>query len=150
MQHGFYSYQQLEQTRYSFISSGRQSIQKIVSFTPTFYPNVLNLGFGDVMADGTLDDKRVSDNGDISIVMATVIQIIENFISENPHISIYFRGNTDQRNLLYQRVLKIYYNDFKEKYTITALIKDINGYKEVVFNVDEKTNYFAFLIKKNI
>ncbi len=61
-----YLYDRKYLTRYSFVSKGRKgAIEKVVEFSPTSEKNILNLGFGDLLSDGTLDDTANTNNGDI-------------------------------------------------------------------------------------
>lgn len=117
MQTQSYSYDRKYLTRYTFISKGKKGvIAKIVEFTRTSAINVLNLGFGDLLPDGSVDDTANSNNGDIVKVLATVISIIEDFTIEYPDIKIVFAGSTARRTELYHRILKMYYLDFKKRF----------------------------------
>ena len=66
-----YPFEQVQPTRYKFFSVGRNRIEKIVDFVPLKAINVMNLGFGDLLAFGSIDDKIASNNGDIRKVLAT-------------------------------------------------------------------------------
>ena len=91
LHHPVYPYDRSSAFRYVFTSVGRRQIKKIVAFKPTPLENVFNIGFGDLLADGVVDDKAVSNNGDTSKVLVTVIQIIREFTTEFPHIKVMFR-----------------------------------------------------------
>jgi hypothetical protein len=71
------------------------------------------MGFGDLLPDGTVDDKANSNNGDIAKVMVTVIEILKHFTSQHPSMEIYFEGSTAERTKLYGRILKAYYPIFR-------------------------------------
>ena len=50
---------------FDFVSIGqRGKIPKRIAFIPTELPDVYNLALGDLMRDGDMDDKAVSNNGD--------------------------------------------------------------------------------------
>ncbi len=68
---------------YTFDSiSEHKIIAKAIQFKP-FSDNALffNLGLGDVLFDGTLDDSTISNNHDMNRIMATVFQAILTFSS---------------------------------------------------------------------
>ncbi len=54
-----YSYDRLLATRHTFTSTGKRAIIKVVEFTPTHMNNVFNLAFGDLLADGSIDDLSI-------------------------------------------------------------------------------------------
>jgi hypothetical protein len=68
MTHIPYSYKQVRSRRYVFISDGNRRVEKVVDFIPLGVRNIMNLGFGDLLPDGTIDDKANSNNGDITKV----------------------------------------------------------------------------------
>lgn len=150
MQTKSYSYDRKYSTRYIFTSKGKKgAIVKIVEFTPTSVKNILNLGFGDLLEDGNVDDTANSNNGDIIKVLATVISIIKDFTAENPDIKVVFAGSTARRTELYQRILKMYYPGFKKDFIITALRDNGNeNYTEVSFEPGNNNKYIAFFIKR--
>jgi hypothetical protein len=59
-----YPYDQTQGSRYTFTSVGKKRIVKQVIFTPTGIRNIINMGFGDIMPDGSIDDTANSNNGD--------------------------------------------------------------------------------------
>jgi hypothetical protein len=71
-----YAYYKENGSRYKFISSGKRAIEKVVEFTPTTLKNVYNLGFGDLLPNGEMDDTANSNNGDIIKIFATVVNIL--------------------------------------------------------------------------
>lgn len=148
MKYGTYLYNREGQLVYSFISSGKRNILKTVIFTPTEYEDIVNLGFGDLMPDGTVDDVTQSNNGDMAIVLATVIEIVRTFITEHPRNTIFFKGSTPQRTRFYQRIIKNYYKEFASEFIIIALIQERGGYQALLFNENVTANIFAFLVKK--
>lgn len=150
MKHSAYSYTQIEQTKYTFISSGKKVIPKVVLFTPTAHKDLLNLAFGDLMVDGTIDNRKESNNGDMGIVLATVIQIVIAFIMQHPHYTVFFRGSTEQRMVVYERILRAYYQEFKKEFIITGLVWYKDSYQEMLFDAKADERYFAFLIRRNI
>ena len=144
-----YSYDLRYATRYTFVSKGQKgAILKVVQFSPTSAKNILNLSFGNLQPDGSIDDTVNTNNNDIIKVMATVIDIVNDFTAENPDIKIVFTGSTQIRTSMYLRVLKMYQGEFSKAYIITALVKDGSQFAEATFepvNVDE---YLAFFVRR--
>jgi hypothetical protein len=144
-----YSYKRLHGLRYVFTSAGRKKIEKAVDFVPLGIRNIFNLGFGDVLSDGSIDDTVNSNNGDIVMVLATVISILKDFTAEFPQAEIYFSGSTIERTRLYTRILKTYYTSFSKEFKITAIIASDNNNQQVQFDPDSRTEYLGFLVKRN-
>jgi hypothetical protein len=145
-----YFYDKHHPTRYTFISKGKNgAITKVVEFNATAVKNIVNLGFGDLRADGTIDDLANSNNSDITKVLATIIAIVEEFTGEYPNTTIVFTGSTTSRTRLYQRILKTYYQAFRRNFIITALYDNGNqNYMEVPFDPATDNKYVAFFIKR--
>jgi len=51
-----YEYSEVHAYRYTFISTGKRDIDKVIEFTPTSISNVYNLAFGDLLPNGGIDD----------------------------------------------------------------------------------------------
>lgn len=143
-----YSYNRDLETRYTFISSGKKDIAKAVEIVETHIRGLYNLGFGDLLPDGSIDDKVVSDNGDISKVFTTVIGIVNDFTFGKPYIKIMFFGSTDERTKLYYWILKKHYNNFSKKFVISALIEENGISKEVPLVPSDNLEYLAFFIQR--
>lgn len=90
--------------RFDFDSVGpRGIIRKAIIYSPLpSNPDVYNLGFGDLLADGGIDDLVVSDNGDMEDVLGTVARTIELFLRNYPTRKIFLTGSTDIRTRLYR------------------------------------------------
>ncbi len=143
-----YSYNKNLETRYSFTSRGKRNIKKVVEFSPTSFGNLYNMGFGDLLQDGSTDDTSNSNNGDIVKVLATVIHILKEFTHVHPHIKVVFTGTTKERTLLYRRILKSNLSEFSKNFIISGLIKKGDRYTEINFEPDKEVEYEAFFIKK--
>lgn len=143
-----YQYDRRNSTRYTFISKGRfGAVVKVVEFTPTSVKSIINLGFGDLLADGNVDDKANTNNNDIVKVIATVIEIVKDFISEFPDSKIVFTGSNAVRTAMYHRILRTYYKDFSVGFVITALEKEGSIYLEKPFDPTTENKYLAFFVK---
>jgi len=140
MEHPFYDDISISQDKgiYEFVSKGKKEIQKIVVFSKL--DEYYNLGLGDLLQDGEINFKTVSDNGDMPLIIATVVQIIiqyTNFFSENI-VSIY--GSNRIRTLLYERAIR---NNFEE----LNMLFDIWGIREdrVKEMFNPSNSYLGFL-----
>jgi hypothetical protein len=128
---------------YVFESIGPNgSIYKVVIFSE-IENGKYNLGFGDYdPVTNDIDDKIVSDNGDMVKVIATVVGIALKFLSENPMTYIYIKGSTMLRTQLYNRIINRNYDDLIQSYEIYGSQNDISE----VFQ--KNTPYESFLIRK--
>lgn len=143
-----YLYRQQGFERFVFSSMGKANIIKLVEFSTTSTPEVYNLSFGDLLPDGNVDDKVNSNNGDIRMVLVTIVQIIIDFTAQHPGAKIFFTGSTQERTNLYARILKMYYPEFSKEFSITALIRVGRINKEVDFNPNLDLRYLAFFVKR--
>lgn len=148
MKQDSYLYRLQDTDRFIFTSFGKVPIIKAVDFVPTSIPHLYGFSFGDLQADGTLDDMTTSNNGDIVKVLSTVVQIARNFTAQHPDIKLFFGGSTDERTKLYPRILKMYAEDFEKEFIITAFIKTKDFVKEVAFEPEEAYKYLAFFITR--
>ena len=135
-------------TRYIFISEGKKNIEKAVEFTQLKISNTYNIAFGDTLPDGSIDDMAISNNGDIIKVLATVVKILENFLDKFPESTVFFAGSTEERTMLYGRIMKTYYSEFEEKFDISAFIVLKEELRQVAFEPTKNLNYNAFFIKR--
>ena len=143
-----YFYNREVSTQYRFISTGRKRVEKIVEFTPLAVKNIYNLGFGDLLPNGKIDDKANTNNGDIIKVLSTVIHIIKDFTQDKPEAQIAFKGSTKERTALYQRIIKTYWEPFSKEFYITALMGPVGSPVETVFNPEYKQVYLAFFVRR--
>ncbi len=122
---------------------GKQgSIQKIVRFTE-FQENIFNLGFGDLdPISEEIDDKIVSDNGDMRMVLATIVSIVKLFLNKNPTAYIYFQGSSKSRTRLYQIAINLYFDEFTPTFELFGIIHDTP-------EPFQKNKYYeSFLVRK--
>jgi hypothetical protein len=131
MKENTYKYDRTQAFRYTFISTGKRRIQKEVVFTPTIIQNVFNMGFGDVLPDGSIDDKANSNNGDIRRILATLVQILIDFTSGFPEVK---SSN--------------YYAVFSKEFVINALIQHGSKYVERPFAPTSTQPIIGFFIRK--
>jgi hypothetical protein len=148
MSHIPYPFEQIQPTRYKFFSLGRNKIEKIVDFVPVKAMSAVNLGFGDLLPDGSIDDRIASNNGDIRRVLATVVMILKHFTAQHPETIIGFTGSTVERTRLYARILKLYYADFSKEFSIFGVVTTRQGSQRLPFDPCAQVDYFAFFIKR--
>jgi hypothetical protein len=126
--------------RYEFISVGTKGeIVKRVSFT-RMWGDWYNLGFGDLdRHTGKITDTVVSNNGDTSMVLATVAAIVQEFTSLNKDVSVFATGRTASRNRLYRIGINNYWDTISNEF-------EILGWRNGKWEPFEKeNNYNAFL-----
>src|SRR5580658_8429226 len=100
-----YPYTQQYAYQYRFVSHGKERIEKIAEFRSTPKENVFAFAFGDLQADGTVDVYAISNNGDMLRVLATIISILNRFLTDHSKATVFFTGSTDNRSRIYQRIL---------------------------------------------
>ena len=128
-----YPFDQTKTSIYRFTSIGRKQITKEVVFTRTNRMNIVNMGFGDVSPDGSIDDKANSNNGDIVKVLGTIVQIMIDFTDKFPSSEIFFAGSTPERSKLYFRVVRTYHHEFSNTFTVNILEAKGNNFIERPF-----------------
>jgi len=148
MKDNTYPFDHTQGSRYTFTSIGKKRIAKEVVFTHTGIRNIVNMGFGDLLPDGSIDDKANSNNGDIVRVLATLVQILIDFTSKFPDAEVFFSGSTKERTKLYTRILRTYYTLFSKEFIINILIKDGDGYAELPFEPKADLKFLGFLIRR--
>lgn len=144
----YYPFNHVHSNRYTFVSTGKRSIIKAVDFTYTGWGKIVSMGFGDLLPDGTVDDKVNSNNGDLIMVLGTTIEILKMFTTQYPEAEIFFTGSTQARTRLYTRIVKNYYPEFSKEFIVNVLIKDGGGYIEIPYNPGINIPFIGFIIKR--
>ncbi|WP_149697747.1 hypothetical protein [Chitinophaga sp. CF418] len=131
---------------FEFFSIGnRGTILKRIIFSPTEYPDVYSLSFGDININGEIDDYSIiSNNGDRNKVLATVAYAIDIYLNEYPDRYIYFTGSTRERTRLYRIVIGLNVEHLSTKWIIYCQTDD--GF--IPFKKNISTN--GFLIKRKL
>ncbi|WP_235280483.1 DUF6934 family protein [Myroides profundi] len=99
-----------ENSIYEFTSIGKnQAIKKLIIFELIKgEAKVYNLSFGDsTNYNGDLlriDDRIVSNNGDMNRVLATVFRAVLDFTKDKIDCKVVFKGSTPSRTRLYRMV----------------------------------------------
>lgn len=128
---------------YLFESEGKHgSVKKMVRFH-LIEGNLFNLGFGDWREnDHEFDDQVVTDNGDMEMVLSTVIKITLQFLSMNPGASVHFTGSTQARTRLYRIIISNNYDVISRGYKVWGYW--CGGWQPF----EKSVNYEAFLVSK--
>ena len=134
----------IDDPTFIFKSNGiKGTIIKVVQFTETEQKKYLNLSLGDYDATtGLIDYNIISNNGDTHIVLLTIAAIVENFISNNPNVTIYAAGSTKARTRLYQIGITKNIIMIEQGFEVLGLFEN----EWVDFKIG--ITYNAFLIKK--
>ena len=139
-------------TCYEFVSTGpKGTITKRIEFTPLNKRGYYNVGFGDVMEDGMVNDIVYSGNQDIVKVMVTVIEVMHDFLKAKPTAKLAFTGSTDDRTRFYSTILKRYFKTISSEFDVSCLVEDEKkNNTEVEFNPNENDKYLAFFVKNKM
>ena len=131
-------------TVFEFTSAGPQGeIIKIIQFSETKADNIFNLAFGNIKADGSIDDLTTNDNKDRDKILATIAAAVYDFTKRYPERYIFFTGSSIERTRLYRMALTINLEELTETFDIWGL-KDADGFE--IF--EKRRNYTGFLIKR--
>ncbi len=140
-------YENLKNTKnystFRFTSFGKIEIVKIVEFQTTLEEGVYNLAMGDLIGEDFYIDTSNSNNGDMKKVLTTVVNIVQIYTKKYPDRSVFITGNSETRNNLYQRILRMYYLTFTDEFNIWGYLS-----KEVKEPFDPNNNYVAFIVKR--
>lgn len=127
--------------RYEFVSvSSNKEVRKIVLLSQTEWIDIFNLALLDILESGEISDISESRNNDLGTVLATVIQIIDDFLSKNPHKFVLFTGSDSRRHRLYRIIIGRELKNISEKFIIFG----VNENSPDFFKVD--TSYEFYLI----
>lgn len=124
MDQPFYGFMYSPEDRlYSFTSHGKKGRIKKVVQLQLIENEAFNLCLGDWIDEtGEIDDLTVTDNGDMEMVISTVVEIIRRFLSLRPGRSVQFAGSSAARTRLYQIVIHHNYEIFSERFRIWGLL----------------------------
>jgi len=99
--------------------SQEKTIKKLIEFRLLDTSSELyNLALMDILSNGEVSDMIVSNNQDMSKVLATVFQSIRLFFKEKPNAKVLIQGSTPSRTRLYQIAIGKYYAELEPIYNI--------------------------------
>jgi len=142
-------------TIFEFMSSGiHGDIYKVIKYTVTQNPDIVNLGFGDKIniRDNNktfdIDDLNITDNGDRNIILATIASTIYTFTTIYPNKYIFFSGSCKIRTRLYRIAISTNYKELVQTFHIFGILQnpDTGKYYDIPFN--RRINFIGFLIKR--
>ncbi|MEO5562683.1 MAG: hypothetical protein ABIR18_04590 [Chitinophagaceae bacterium] len=128
---------------FEFDSEGpKGKIRKVARFVE-MGPNLYNFGFGDLdNTTGVLNDIIVSNNGDASKILATVVDIINDFTKRFPGAIIFVEGVTHSRTRWYQMSINKNLDEIENNF-------EIFGYRKEQWEYFQKgQNYEAFFARR--
>lgn len=132
---------------YKFTSIGpKGEIQIAVQFTDTNDPNLANLGFGNLLPNGEIDDEAKNANLDRDKILATVSNAVFQFTTAYPNKLIVFRGSTESRNRLYRMAISANLEELDELYDIYGWQKRNAAVRMMKFK--KNYSYYAFAVKR--
>lgn len=111
---------------YKFTSVGpKGNITKYIIFSEIDSKDkVYNLALVDAIGNDIVSDTRVSNNGDMRKVLATVAQIVGRYTSVFPERTIFFQGSDREgkRLSLYHRAIHLYYPVLEKDFIIKEVL----------------------------
>lgn len=109
------------EVRYDFDSvSGAKLVKKVVRLTETNLPDVFNLALLDLLDDGSESDLSVTNNDDLRTVLATVMRIVDNFLTKFLQKIVTFAGSDERRTRLYRIVIGRELDAIKQRFKVTG------------------------------
>ena len=130
-------------TTFEFVSEGRKGkVTKVIQFQSMDYTGLYNLAFGDLMADGKIDDIVITDKGDSEKILATVVAAIYAFTHKYPDAWVYATGSTDGRTRLYRMGINKYFE------TVQADFQIFGDYKNEWEWYERGKDYQAFAVRR--
>ena len=115
----------------------------MIDFQYTNLKDFYNLAFGDRdPITGEIDDKVVSNNGDMEKVLATIVAAVYSFTDRFPEAWIYAEGSTPARTRLYRINIVKYLSVINEDFDLRCLL---NGEWE---EFNPSVDYQGFVVKR--
>ena len=152
----FYDFDKADDLTFFFISKGRRKIDKVVKYqkiSSCYDRDVYNFGFGDrIGGTSKIDDKIISNNGDIYKVFNTVLQTIPEFFKKYPKSVLFVTGSDNEGEKKRIRVYRYFVNKnfiwIVKDYVMFGYI--IENKKTIVEQYITGKDYFAILIYKKM
>lgn len=116
-------------TEFNFTSEGTLGkIKKSIKYQE-MQKGIYNLGFGDKnLITGEIDDTKVTNNGDMAKILATVAFSMYIFTQNNKNIWIYVTGSSQSRMRLYRMAINKYFEEISNDFVIYASLEDGEWY----------------------
>lgn len=126
-----------------FSSSAEKVVKKVVLFTETSASMVYNLALLDELENGELSDISETNNSDLVMVMATVIQIINEFLRLKPNYFVIFKGSDERRQRLYRIIISRELLKIQKKFEIFGGIGD-----DFIADFEPNKEYDFYIIRQ--
>lgn len=146
MKYTRYEYQTEDELHYfEFTSIGpKGSIKKIVEYSKVSVDNIFNLAFGDYDENtDKLNDKVITNNGDSTKILATVVSTVYAFTGKYPNTWIFATGSTEVRTRLYRMGISNNLEELKEDFYVYGMKID-ESFEEFIIGED----YLGFLVTR--
>lgn len=134
---------------FEFTSEGPNGkYKKIVQFSQTNNPEIYNLGFGDKLKNGEMDDQIRNNNQDRNKILATIAAIVYEFTWKYPSKMVFFSGSTTERTRLYRMAISKNLIELEADFEISGV--NFDEQKSVMEVFRNGKNYDGFLVKRKI
>ena len=146
MRYTRYEYQTEDELHYfEFTSIGpKGDIKKIVEYTKVSVDDIYNLAFGDYDEQkDRLNDKIVTNNGDSTKILATVVSTVYAFTGRYPNAWVFATGSTEVRTRLYRMGISNNLEELKEDFYVYGMKMD-ESFEEFIIGED----YLGFLVTR--
>lgn len=133
--------------KFEFVSEGSKGkFTKTVQFTQTQNPEIFNLGFGDRLENGEIDDLIRNNNQDRNKILATIAAIVYEFTSVYPEKKVFFMGSTPERTRLYRMALSLNFDELRNDFEIFGV--NFTENQSTVEPFEKEKQYDGFIIKR--
>ncbi|GAB2569382.1 hypothetical protein GCM10027190_19240 [Spirosoma areae] len=96
----------------------------------------------DLLDDGSESDLSITNNDDLRTVMATVMPIVDNFLTKFPDKIVTFSGSDERRTRLYRIVISRGLDKIQKRFLVSGQLD--NGQAE---RFQPNENYRRFFIQ---
>lgn len=120
-------------TVFEFVSTGAKgAIRKAVKYTLTRNQNVYNMGFGDIISGNEagvteIDDRSITDNGDLAKVLATVARSVYAFTEKYPGAYVLFGSSNPAKRRLFRMALARRLKEIARTFAIFGAVRNAGG-----------------------
>ena len=146
MKYTRYEYQTEDELHYfEFTSVGpKGNIKKIVEYTKVSVGDIYNLAFGDYdEKTDRLNDKIVTNNGDGTKILATVVSTVYAFTGRYPNAWVFEKGSKEVRTRLYRMGISNNLEELKEDFYVYGMKMD-ESFEDFIIGED----YLGFLVTR--
>lgn len=119
----------------------------VVQFQSTHHKGFYNLGFGDLMADGSVDDTLATNRGESRRVLSTVAFTAFLFLDRHPRCRVIFQGTTPARTRLYRMALNHALGELQTAFVVEGLRMGKDGCLRLR-PFHGEGHYEAFILRK--